>query len=316
MSARKIFTLLFLASQSLCALPLAEHFQQSGYVEICNENQGAELFDALYARFDALIEALQTHPAWAQKLYAAKERFIRSKERDFYSTDFFGLYDESAREGRRQISFYYSIHFHAFICAHYRELAQIPELVGFFEACLELQPSCEALFNAAATELGLETLFSSHPPILFKVIKYLPSYIPSRPHYDGTALSLFLDSTDSASLLLSPYKSSFTVEDFSSPFRAFSREPHQSSALLIPGTLLAEFSIYPTPHIVLQGGKTRYATIAFAMRPHYVTPKIAYPPLPKFGAPCNITLHAQESDFSAQLPLSIRSDYAPCDGIH
>jgi hypothetical protein len=276
---------LLFAFQTLCATPLAEQFKRTGYVEICDENHAAATFDSLYAYFDELIELLQTNPVWAQKLYIAKERFIRSKDRSYYSTDFFGFYDESEREGRSQISFYYSTHFHEFICSHYPEFNQVPEIIRFFEACLEIQKPYGNLFDDAAAELGLETIFSSkygHPPILFKVVKYLPSYIATRPHYDGTAFSLFLDSTDNPSLLLSPYKSSFTVDDFSSPAREFSREDNQNSVLLIPGVLLTEFSIYPTPHIVAQSGKIRFATIAFAMRPNYIPQKMELSPLPSF----------------------------------
>lgn len=286
MMVRKIFFLwsfLLFALQSLCAIPLAEQFKQRGYVEICNKKHGAATFDSLYVHFDELIEFLQANPVWAQKLYSAKERFIRSKDRNYYSTDFFGFYDESEREGRSQISFYYSTHFHEFICSHYPEFTKILEIINFFEACLEIQRTYGNLFNEAAAELHLETIFSSkygHPPILVKVIKYFPSYIATKPHYDGTAFSLFLDSTDNQSLLLSPYKSSFTVDDFSSPLREFSRGHNQNSMLLIPGVLLTAFSIYPTPHIVAQSGKVRYATIAFAMRPNYTPQKIEFSSLP------------------------------------
>jgi len=273
------------AYQSLCAIPLAERFKQEGYLEICDKKYGRAKFDSFYAHFDKLIEFLQTNRVWAQKLYSAKERFIRSKDRNYYSTDFFGFYDESERKGRGQISFYYSTHFHEFISSHYPEFNQVPEIIRFFEACLEIQKPYGNLFYESATELGLEKIFSSkygQPPILFKAIKYLPSYISTRPHYDGTAFSIFLDSTDNQSLLLSPYKSSFTVNDFSSPLRKFSRLSNQNSILLIPGVLLTEFSIYPTPHIVAQSGKIRYATIAFAMRPNYIPKKNELSPLPNF----------------------------------
>ncbi len=288
MITRRIFFLwisLLFTFPSFCATPLAEQFKRAGYVEICDQKHGTAAFDSLYAYFDELVEFLQTNPAWAQKLYSAKERFIRSKDRAYYSTDFFGFYDESEKEGRRLISFYYSTHFHEFIRSRYPEFNQAPEIIRFFDACLEIQKPYGNLFDETAAELGLETIFSSeygHPPILFKVVKYLPSYIATRPHFDGTAFSLFLDSTDNASLLLSPYKSSFTVDDFSPPLREFPRQPNQNSILLIPGVLLAEFSIYPTPHIVLQSGKIRHATIAFAMRPNYISQKVEYSPLPSF----------------------------------
>jgi hypothetical protein len=281
---KALWIFLLFACQSLCGTPLAEQFKQVGYLEICDKKHGAATFDSLYTYFDELIELLQKNPVWTQKLYCAKERFIRSKERNNYSTDFFGFYDESEREGRSQISFYYSTHFHEFICSRYPEFNQVPEIIRFFEACFEILTSYGNLFDEAAAELGLETIFSStdgHPPILFKIIKYLPAYIATRPHYDGSVFSLFLDSTDNSSLLLSPYKSSFTVEDFSPPLRVFPRWPDQNSILLIPGTLI-ESPIYPTPHIVAQSGNIRYATIAFAMRPNLIPQKFEYSPLPSF----------------------------------
>jgi len=266
----------------LNSISLAEQFKQTGYLEICDNNHGTVTFDALYLYFDELINFLQKNPAWAQKLYSAKERFIRSKDRNYYSTDFFCFYDESKREERSQISFYYSTHFHEFMCAHYPEFNKVPEIIKFLNACLEIQKPYGNLFKQAAAELGLATIFSSSPSILFKVIKYLPTYRATKPHYDGTALSLFLDSTDNQSLLLSSYKSLLTIDDFSSPVRKFSRSNNQNSIVLIPGTLLTEFSIYPTPHIVTQNGKTRYATIAFALRPNYSSQKNEFSSLPNF----------------------------------
>lgn len=280
---KKIFLLLIFALQSLCGTSLREQFEQEGFVEICDQNQQAATFDSLYTYFDEFIEFLQQNPAWAHKLHRAKERFIRSKRRNDYSTDFFGFYDESTKKGRSQISFYYATHFHEFICSSYPEFDKAPPIICFLNACLEIQKPYANLFKSIAAELGLETIFSSeyrYPPLLFKVVKYLPSYIATRPHYDGAAFSLFLHSTDNESLLLSSYKPSFTVEDFSSPERVFSR-PH--SLLLIPGAHLTEFSIYPTPHIVQQSGRSRYAAIAFAMRPNYIPPKIEYSPLPCFN---------------------------------
>lgn len=280
-----LFFLLLFAFQNFYAIPLSKQFEQIGYLEINDKKHGTATFDSLYAYFDDLITFLQTNPVWSNKLFRAKERFIRSKERNFYSTDFFGFFDESKRMGRNQISFYYSTHFHEFICFHYPEFKQVPEIMLFFEACFEIQKAYGNLFEEAAVDLELDEIFSSkygYPPILFKVIKYFPSYSAKRPHYDGSVFSLFLDSTDNQSLLLSPYKPSFTVNDFSCPQREFSRDHNQNSILLIPGTLIAEYSVCPTPHIVTQCGKTRYATIAFAMRPNYTPKKIVFSSLPNF----------------------------------
>lgn len=279
------WVLLAFPVSSLCALPLAEQFKQAGYVEICDTKHGAATFDALYACFDELIAFLQKNPVCAQKLYSAKERFIRSPERQYYSTDFFGFYDESAIAGRSQISFYYSTHFDEFMRVHSPELLTIPQILNFFTNCFEIQKSYENLFEQAAAQLGIEAIFNSdygHPPILFKVIKYLPAYIATRPHYDGTAFSIFCDSTDNQSLLLSPYKASVTVDDFSASARIVAREYNQHSIVLIPGALLTEFSIYPTPHIVARSGNIRYAAIAFAMRPNYIRAKNELSPLPNF----------------------------------
>ncbi len=280
-----LLLLLLIAFQSFCIMPMIEQFKQKGYVEICNNKHNAQTFDSLYTDFDALIEFLQKNPMWAQKLYSAKERFIRSKYRNHYSTDFFGFYDESQRKDRNQISFYYSVHFHEFICSQYQEFNQVPQILRFLQACFEIRKPYEILLAEIAADLRLEKIFSSeydHPPILLKVIKYLPSYIATKPHYDGTAFSLFLDSTDNQALLLSPYKPTLTAEDFYSPIRKFSRLYNQNSILLIPGVLLTEFSIYPTPHVVVQSGKIRYATIAFGMRPNFIAEKKEFSLLPTF----------------------------------
>lgn len=283
---KTLFTcLLFLSTQFICTITLQEQFNQVGYVEMCDKDHSISNYDSLYACFDELITFLQTNPAWAQKLYIAKERFIRSEYRSFYSTDFFGFYDESEKVGRNQISFYYSSHFQDFIFSHYKEFKQISQITNFFQACLALEQSSRNVFTAISAQLNVENIFSSkyeYSPILLKVIKYLPSYSVCRPHYDGTALSLFLDSTDNQSLFFAAYKAAFTVEDFFCPVRQFSRSYDQNSILLIPGTLLTEFSIYPTPHIVEQNGRIRYATIAFAMRPHYTSPKNNFSLLPNF----------------------------------
>lgn len=281
------FFIFFLSMvQALCGLPLAEQLKQVGYVELSDKKHSLAPFKTLYVYFDEFIAFLQKNSTWRQKLYSAKERFIRTKEREYYSTDFFGFYDESLRAGRAQIAFYYSVHFHEFIFTHYPELARIPEIINFLRICFEIQKSYTDVFNRIAVTLGVEAIFSSldgQPPILFKVIKYLPSYCATRPHYDGAAFSLFLDSTDNQSLLLSPYKSLCTVDDFFSPSRECSSDQSQNSMLLIPGAYLAEeYSIYPTPHIVVRSGKTRYATVAFAMRPHYKPRKNEFSPLPDF----------------------------------
>lgn len=269
MVVRKIFFLL-VAIQSFCEASLFEEFKSAGYVQICDE--GHANFELLYACFDEMIAFLQVNPAWEHKLFAAKERFIRSKDKNLYSTDFFGLYDESKRKGRDQISFYYSVHFHDFIASKYPELMNVMEIRRFLDACLEIQRPYGSIFENAGAEFGLGELH-----LLLKIVKYHPAYAPTRPHYDGTAFSLFLDSTDNESLFLSPYKNTFTVNDFFSPIR------ENNSILLIPGTFLSEFSINPTPHIVLQSQKTRYAAVAFAMRPNFTPQKIVYSPLPNFN---------------------------------
>ena len=91
-------------------ISLSEQFNNVGYREICDKNYGANAYESLYESFDELIAFLRDNPIWAQKLYMAKERFIRSQQRSYYSTDFFGFYDESERDGRNQVSFYYSVH--------------------------------------------------------------------------------------------------------------------------------------------------------------------------------------------------------------
>lgn len=262
-----------------------DQLRQNGYVEFCDKEHGAAVYNDLYTCFDEFVLFLQTHPTWKQKLYRAQERFIRSKNKNYYSTNFFGLYDESAKSGRNQLSFYYSIHFHEFISFYYPEVNTIPQIVNFLQACCAIQKPYGNLFQQVARDLGLPLIFSSDydlPPILLKIVQYLPDYMPQRPHYDGTVFSLFLDSTDNESLLVAPYASSLQINDFLAPARKFERLLYQNSILLVPGCLLTEFGIYPTPHIVTSHGATRYATIAFAMRPDYVQKNNELAALPLF----------------------------------
>src|SRR5690606_34614332 len=112
-------------------------------IEIVDQKHPEKRFDSLYENFDALVEFFQANPVWEKKLYLAKERFIRSKDQKYYSTDFFGFYDES--KGRGQVAFYYSSHFHSYICSHYPEFNQVAEITRFLQSCREIQKPYGAL---------------------------------------------------------------------------------------------------------------------------------------------------------------------------
>ena len=167
-----LWAFLLFAFQCPSMTSLKEDIKNTGYLEIYNKKPSAATFDSLYTHFDTFIEFLQANPAWAQKLYSAKERFIRSKDRNIYSTDFFGFYDESKRGGRGQISFYYSPHFHEFICTHYPEFKQLPPIINFLKACCKIQKPYGDLCNEAAKALTLETIFSSEYGLLLFFSKY------------------------------------------------------------------------------------------------------------------------------------------------
>jgi len=275
----KLFlSLIFLFIFPASAVSLLEQFKQAGYSEIIEHFLSAEDFDSLYKSFDAFIAFLQAHDPVAKKLFAAKERFIRSKNREYYGTDFFGFFDESQKEGRCQISFYYSTHFHEFLLSNYPEFKNIPELIFFLERCRQIQDSCVPIFLAAAQELTVNIFSSGTMPVLLKIIKYLPDYYATKPHYDGTAFSLFLNSTDTQALLICPYKSFLNPKDFCPII-----PKDLNSVLLIPGIQLAQFSIFPTPHIVIASGRIRYATVAFALRPDNNAQKNEFSVLPIFN---------------------------------
>jgi hypothetical protein len=279
------FWIFFLTSHSyLYPMSYKDQFLRSGYVEICDTKSGITAYEILYEAFDDLINFFQKNPEWAKKLYSVKERFIRSKSRDLYASDFFGFYDLEMF-GRQQICFYYSELFHKFIFDNYPEFKQIPEFSQFLHTCKSIKSTYCSVFKETAHELGIEEVFSSNGgrlPILLKVVKYLPTYVAIKPHYDGTIFSVMLDSTDNQSFFLSPYKSVFVADDFFSPLRQFPRDKDCNSILIIPGQCLTDYLIPPTPHIVQSNGKTRYATIAFAMRPNFNPPKIEYSTLPSF----------------------------------
>lgn len=263
---------------------IQEDFAKHGYTLQENPCDSNATFERLYAAFDELISFLQTNAPSRHALYRAKEQFIRSREKEIYSTDFFGFYDESSTPQRGQVAFYYSLHFHKFIQCRYPTLYQAAPICHFMELCFQMQQPLGDFFHKVAHLLDEPKLFSPclSPPILFKLVKYLSSYTAKMPHYDGTAFSLFLHSTDPTALRLSPYRTSFSIEDFTSPYTQEETKSDISTVVLIPGSLLTEFSIYPTPHIVLQNGTTRYATIAFAMRPYHTSRKIPFSTLPLF----------------------------------
>lgn len=267
---------------SISVLPaLREQFAETGYVEMYDHGHAPEEYANLYQLFDEFIDFLHSNPVCRQKLHLAKERFIRSKDRYLYSTDFFGFYDESAAPKRHQISFYYSVHFHDFLCRNYPEIVRSDAINVFLDACRAMQAPCSTVFAQAATQLQVENIFEplqEAVPVLFKVVKYLPQYVAVRPHYDGTVFSLLLDSTDNQSLLLSEYKSELMPDDFAPALRSL--DDH--SMLLIPGTMLTQHDIYPTPHIVAACGSVRHAAIAFAMKPNYVHFMHNFTSLPSF----------------------------------
>lgn len=287
MMMQKLCLAIFFLStmQAVQGVSMIEQLGQQGYIELYDQKHDAKAFDTLYEYFDEFITFLQAHPKWAHNIYQAKERFIRSKDKDLYSSDICGFYDESKKIKRSQISFYYSTHFHALICSLYPEIYQIPQLISFLQACYAIEQPYEELLHQISIEMGVQDVFISadnHCPLLLKVIKYLPSYTPYQPHYDGSVITLFLDSTENQALALAPYRSSYSIDDFYVPLRKFNRYDHQRSMLLIPGTLLTEFAIYPTPHIVIPSGKIRYAAIAFGMRPHYSACSTEFSILPNF----------------------------------
>lgn len=259
-------------------------FNDQGYVELADVYNNDLTFSNLYEYFDDFILFLQANPAWVQKLYSAKEKFIRLKIRNYYATDSFGFYDESEDKQRNQISFYYATDFHLFVCSLYPEINDIPELISFFEACFHIQNPYGKLFNQVAENLDIHDLFlkDQNPPVLFKVVKYLPSYTPIKPHYDGTVLTLLLHSTNPQALLLSTYKNALSVDDFYLPHRKIEASDTIRSMLLIPGTLLFQYGINPTPHVVVSSPQARYAAIAFAMRPYGSSSVDTFTSLPDF----------------------------------
>lgn len=281
----KSFSLIFLSSfiyTISTTSPIAELIKNHGYAELYDGAHGTQVYDELYSCFDELIAFLHSNPSWAHTLYCARERFIRTTYKNYYSTDFFGFVDESSKKDRSQISFYYATHFDDFMCKHYPECHQVAQINRFFKLCRAIQQPYNEIFRAAAHDLGIKNMFNAATkqlPIILKVIKYLTHYHITRPHYDGAALALFLDSTDNQSLLLCPYHSSYKSDDFSVPTRQFHRSLHSNSIILIPGIFLTEWDIYPTPHIVMPSGSIRYATVAFAMRENYASKPIPFSPL-------------------------------------
>ncbi len=278
---KKLFCIYYILSihQILPIQTLTEQLQKHGFLEIYTYPIDTTKFQDLYDSFDSCIDFLKKNPIWIKKLSIAKERFIRSYDKNYYSTNTFGLYDESQEHQRGHISFYYAIDFHTFIVSQYPEFNDIPEIMIFLNKCLEIQKPYYDLYRNLADELNLPL---TDFPILLKIILYLPSYTTTKPHYDGTAFSFFLHSTDDQSLLFAPYQSLLTVDNFSSLTEKISAQKNRTSIVIIPGAHLTDFSIYPTPHIVKPTGQYRYATIAFALRSNYRIENTNFAALPQF----------------------------------
>lgn len=282
----KTFLCLILSIFSLEASQLLPGLQQRGYVEICNETHGAESFDNLYLAFDAFIKFVDTHSEARKKLAAAKSQFWDTDIGKFYGTPFVGYADESKLTHRKLYYFYYSSDFHNFLLTRYSKIMQgSPEILQFLDLCRAITNSSIEMFGNAIEELAIDPLFSSTEnrlPVLLKVVKYLPASC-TVAHFDASALTLMLDSTDLDSLVFSPYMETIASSDFFAPSRQYSRSVQSSSCLLISGKFLTakDIPINPTPHAALRKDTIRHAAIAFALIPYYQSGRLDLPLLPQ-----------------------------------
>jgi len=267
----KAYILSLLFTCFLHANPLLKDFEEKGYSEIVNEKQGSVFYDQLYRSFDRMIGRVTKDSSLRKKLAMAKNRFWKTELGQFYATPFVGYGDDSKLSYRKLYYFYYSTDFHDFLKVQYPEILENLDIREFLTLCREITVSSMSIFERTREELSVGALLDSpfnRLPLLLKIVKYLPGS-STVPHFDASAFSLFLDSTDHQSLLLAPYKETIEVFDFFVPPRQYPRLAFSSSSLLIPGKFLQgqEPYINPTPHAALRNDSIRYSVIAFCVVP-------------------------------------------------
>ena len=283
---RKLFTVIAFTSCSLLstvqASEILDDFKSKGYHELLNTECGQEQFSQIYGQLDTLIEFVEKHPEWTQKLYAIDQEFTQSPANSLYGNPPIGFINDSKSGKTKKNYFHFTREYYHFIMAHHAAfISESEAMTQLLQSLSQIARISEAKFEDAIASIGEEVNIAEAMHThdgqllpLIKVVRYEASSLPaSNPHFDFSGLSFLFDNSEvetSESLLIAPYKENLTLSDFSHPRRNYHKTSSESSLLLIPGLALRhlDFPIDPIPHAVPKQDKQRYAIIVFAMAPY------------------------------------------------
>jgi hypothetical protein len=276
---KRLFLILLLTVGAY-ADQIVDSFEKQGYYELLNENMGSSSFDLLYEEYDYYIEQENKNPTWSGVMASLNKEYSKILAPQIHSSPLIGYRSEHCTPGL--VSFYYSEDYHKFLLKHprYKEIGseKLEAFLNHLHLIWEnLHHQMEQIINDLENSYPIKkVLYNKDNKLLFqvKVLRYIPSKpVPIRGHFDFTGLTFLVDNNEGnkESLLLSPFRDSFSVSDFLPPNRYIPRQATSSSILLIPGAFLkyCKLPINPTAHLILKSPHVRYSIVAFALLPKH-----------------------------------------------
>jgi hypothetical protein len=257
-------------------------WKDSGYLEIKNTYLTLPFYTKLYEAFDLFIEELKQNPSLQLQLSQAEQSFRASDAGKFFCSVPLGAKDRTqCAEKDNKYYFQFTQKYGHMLKKTLPDLfLQHPILNKFFGKLQTVHQSCEHMFDQILDHMhGQDSVLDKvmrkegKLAIVLKVLTYYgENNSGTSPHYDKSGLTLILDNDDEGpeSFVLCPYRDQFESFKLAPVTRSYQKNTFQSSAVLIPGTLLKHLGsqIMPTPHAVKSFQKTvRHALIAFALTP-------------------------------------------------
>jgi hypothetical protein len=271
-----------LANSLQRAESIPKMWKDSGYLEVKNTYLTLPFYTKLYEAFDLFIEELKQNSALQLQLSQAEQKFRASDTGKFFCSVPLGAKDRTqCAEKDNKYYFQFTQKYGHMLKEKLPDLfLQHPILNSFFDKLQIVHESCEHMFNQILHHVhGQDHVLDKvmrkgeKMAIVLKILTYYgENNSGTSPHYDKSGVTLILDNDDKGpeSFVLCPYRAQFESSKLAPVTRLYQKNTCQSSAVLIPGTLLKHLGseIMPTPHAVRSFQKTvRHALIAFALTP-------------------------------------------------
>jgi hypothetical protein len=269
-----------LANSLKCAESIPKMWKNSGYLEVKNTYLTLPFYTKLYEAFDLFIEEFKQNIYLQLQLSQAEQNFRASDVGKFFCSVPLGAKDRT-QYGEKDSRYYFQFtqkYAHMLKKTLPNLFLQNPILNDFFDKLEIVHQSCEHMFDQILHHLhGQDSVLDKamrkeeKMAIVLKIVTYYgENNSGSLPHYDKSGLTLILDNDDEGpeSFVFCPYRAQFESSKLAPVTRLYQKNTFQSSAVLIPGTLLKHLGsqIMPTPHAVRSFQKTvRHALIAFAL---------------------------------------------------